>query len=195
MKVVALTQWSEACYGCYCTNPYRDVPLLQLEISEMFERWEALFEQWGNWSTLIKYFTRHHPGSLWWVWKTLLPSVSCLHLNSKAPVTPVYKPNRYTAQWQLLINKKCCYALWSARVFYLFMSAVVSFPLSMGEKGSKIIQIAVSLLMRSSANHATFSITLCCGYLQNRNRKLISNLLKGLWKITSTFTLPQLSSA
>lgn len=153
---VALTWWSEASYGCCCTNPQWDVPVLQFEISEMFKRWEALFEQWGNWSTLIKYFTQHDTGILWWVWKTILSSVLCLYLNSKAPASPVYKPNRHIVQWQLLINKKSCYALWSVGVFYLFMSVVVSFHLSMREKGSKIIQIAVSLLMRSSAKHVLF---------------------------------------
>lgn len=173
----ALTRRSEAHYGCYCTNPQWDVPVLQFEIPKMFKRWEACFEQWGNWSTLIKYFTRHHTGSLWWVWKTLLSSVVCLYLNSKFPASPICKPHRYIAQWQLLINKKSSYALWSFGVFYLFMSVVVSFPLSMREKGSKIIQIAVSLLMRSSAKHVLVFPSLCAVVIcRTRNRKRISNL-------------------
>lgn len=45
------------------------------------------------------------------------------------------------------------------------MSVVVSFPLSMREEGSKMIQIAVSLLMRSSAKHVLVFLSLCAAVI------------------------------
>lgn len=119
-----------------------------------------------------------------------LPAVLGLCLNSKA----VYKPHGFIAQWQALIKIKSCYALWSVGVFYLFMSAMVSFPLSMGQKGSKIIQITLSLLMRSSAKCVLVFCRCAVVICRTGIEKEYLIFKKRLWKITSTFTLPQLSS-
>lgn len=165
--------WSEAHHGCCCTNPKQDLcPAIWnlLDIKEV----GSLVWTLGSWNTLAE-CSSHHMGSLWWGWETLLSAVLGLCLNSKTPASPVYKPYRFIAQWQLLIKKKSCYALWSVGVFYLFMSVVVSFPLSVREKGSKIIQITLSLLMRSSAKHVLVFPSLWSGCLQNRNRKWVSN--------------------
>lgn len=56
------------------------------------------------------------------------------------------------------------------------MSVVVSFPLSVRQKEKEILQITVSLLAVSSAKHVLVCLSLCYGYLQDRNRKLMSNL-------------------
>lgn len=169
----ALRPRSEAQHGCCCTNPKQDpcpATWNLLDIKEV----GSLVWTLGSRNTLAE-CSSHHMGSLWWGWETLLSAVLGLCLNSKTPASPVYKPYRFIAQWQLLIKKKSCYALWSVGVFYLFMSVVVSFLLSVREKGSKIIQITLSLLMRSSAKHVLVFPSLWSGCLQNRNRKWVSN--------------------
>lgn len=74
------------------------------------------------------------------------------------------------------------------------MSAMVSFPLSMGQKGSKIIQITLSLLMRSSAKCVLVFCRCAVVICRTGIEKEYLIFKKRLWKITSTFTLPQLSS-
>lgn len=61
--------------------------------------------------------------------------------------------------------------LYEVLEYFISISVGVSFPLSMREKGSKIIQIMLSSLMRSSAKHVLVFLSLCCGYLQNRSRR------------------------
>lgn len=155
----ALRPRSEAHHGCCCTNPKQDPCPAIWNLPDIKEVGSSVWTL-GSWNTLAE-CSSHHMGSLWWGWETLLSAVLGLCLNSKTPASPVYKPYRFIAQWQLLIKKKkllCFMKCWGILSFHVCCGVLLSQREREGEQDHPDNTVLIN--EKFSQACAGFSVTL-----------------------------------